>query len=143
MTTADQAIKPFDPKDYVEALRAKIRGALLEIVPDAQRDAMIKAEIETFFELRKKEIFSSYSSRYIMTSGFREACEDILRHEVQERCKAALASPEWAGYWDGQKRSVGPQLALLLQEHGDKILTKWMGDAMCAAVQAMQYAGPR
>ena len=136
---ASEAIRQFNPSDYVEMIRGKIRGVLLEVVPDEQWDEMIRKEIQTFFELRTEDRSYGYSVR---TSGFRMACEDILKREVQERVLAALKSPEWDGYWDGQRQTIGPKLAELLQQQAAGIFNAWLGSVLQGVLHGMQIVRP-
>lgn len=45
-----ESIAKFDPSSYVEATRARVKSALVELIPDEQWNAMLKQQIDAFLK---------------------------------------------------------------------------------------------
>ena len=129
------ANKEFKPTDYVEALRAKIRTALVEIIPDEQWDKLIRLEIAYFFN--EKEINPYYyHARPELTSGFKETVRSILAGLVKERVQDYLNSPEWSEQWKptlgggGNTMLMSEGVSSVLRKYGLEIMQEWLGQGM-------------
>jgi len=125
---SDQIAK-FDPSNYVEKLREKMKSAICDIIPDEQWDAMLKSEIDSFFKERTEKDRWGNNERTIQ-SAFRQAIEQVLTDECKTRIGAMLSLPEWAGYWDGQKTIAGAKIEEMVQRCGVDILNRWLSVAI-------------
>lgn len=125
---SDQIAK-FEPANYVEKLRDKMKSAICDIIPDEQWDAMLKAEIDGFFKERVQKDHWGNQDK-VIPSSFHQAIEQVLSDECKNRVSEMLKSPEWTGYWDGQKQIAGAKIEEMVREQGVEILNRWLGAAI-------------
>ena len=69
-------VTKFDPATYVDKVRDKIKQSLIDIIPDEQWNAMLKAEITMFFESRNER--QSYGPDRKVPSDFHRIATSII-----------------------------------------------------------------
>lgn len=126
----------FDPAAAVNAIRDKIRGAMLDIIPDEQWEALIKAEMHQF--MNDRSIGNGYNER-IEPAGFKKIVRELLEEDAKLRVKAFLASPEWRGQWLNNDESVSDAVKKYVMENAGEILNAWVGRAVQQVVSQMQH----
>ncbi len=132
-------IKKFDPKDYVQAIRERIRGAIVDVIPPAQWDEMVLAEMKNFME--DHQVRDGYNGVKIEPSGLKTAIRKMLEDDAKTRVKAMLQSPEWAGHWDSSGsggRMVSEKVEALIKDNASQILSAWIGQAIQNVVSLLQ-----
>ena len=131
-------VAKFDPATYVDKVRDKIKQSLIDIIPDEQWNAMLAAEISSFF---KEQVVPSNGYRDTTTkpSEFRRIVLAVLEEETKKRVRDMLASPEWSSYWDGNKQKAGEEIARIAQENGAAILAKWLEAAIGQVISGIRF----
>jgi hypothetical protein len=131
--------QPFDPAAAVNAIRDKIRGAMLDIIPDEQWNTLIKAEVEAFTKDHVER--RGYGGDVERPAGFKVIVRGLLEENAKARVTALLASPEWQQNWSTGE--AGEAIQKYVTEHAAEILNKWVSSAVQQVVSQLQYVGPR
>jgi hypothetical protein len=119
----------FNPSNYAEAIRQKIKIAMLEVIPEEQWRKMIEAEIRGYIEPRVGNRYNFDSHRGL--SEFEKDVRYACAQEIEARMKAYFATPEWASEWDSDngRLKVGQKVEEFLLKNSSQILTSWLGQA--------------
>jgi hypothetical protein len=138
---SEKEIAKFDPATYVDKVRDKIKQSLVDVIPDDQWNAMLRAEISSFFENR---IEPGDWNRAATTklSEFRRIVQTVLEEETKKRVREMLSGPDWASYWDGTKQKAGEEIARIARENGAAILAKWLEAAIGQVISSIQFQRP-
>ncbi len=131
-------VAKFDPATYVDKVRDKIKQSLVDVIPDEQWNAMLKAEISAFFENRKERTAYGNDVREY-PSEFRQIVKTVIEEETKNRVRAMLATPEWTSYWDGNKQQAGEEIARIARENGAAILAKWLEAAIGQVISSIRF----
>ena len=132
-------VAKFDPSTYVDKVRDKIKQSLIDVIPDEQWDAMLRAEIDGFF--KSKIISVGYSGeRREQPSEFNRIVMSVLEEEVKKRARAVLDGPDWQSYWDGTRQRVGEEIARIARENGHLILAKWLEAAIAQVIDHVRFS---
>jgi hypothetical protein len=134
-------VAKFDPATYVDKVRDKIKQSLVDVIPDEQWNAMLKAEISSFFESRKERSTYNHEVREY-PSEFRRIVNSVVEEETKRRIRDMLATPEWSSYWDGTKHKAGEEIARIAQESGQEILAKWLEAAIGQVISNIRFNNP-
>lgn len=137
MSTDIEKPQPYDPNAAVEAIRTKIRGAMLDVIPDEQWNAMIKAEMASFMSDRVERSQWGHETRY--EAGFKKIVRELLEQNASERVKALLETPEWRANWGSGDEETGDAIRKYITENAGKILERWVGSAVQQVVNQMAY----
>lgn len=139
MSTALEKPAPFDPAAAVNAIRDKIRGAMLDIIPTEQWDALIKAEMHSFMNDTVEK--RAYGESLTRPAGFKRIVHELLEEDAKVRVKALLSSPEWMEKWGTgpNDKEASEAVKAYVTENAGKILNAWVGSAIQQVVQQMQY----
>ena len=131
-------VAKFDPATYVDKVRDKIKQSLIDIIPDEQWNAMLAAEISSFF---KEQVVpgNGYRETAAKPSEFRRIVLMVLEEETKKRVRDMLASPEWSNYWDGNRQKAGEEIARIAQENGAAILAKWLEAAIGQVISGFRF----
>lgn len=129
-------VAKFDSAGYVDKVRDKIKQSLIDVIPDEQWNAMLKAEIEAFF--KSKPTPAHYGGGE-QPSEFRRIVMSVIEEETKKRVHDMLSSPEWTSYWDGNKQKAGEEIARLARENGAMILAKWLESAIAQVVDSIRF----
>lgn len=92
MTNAIEKPAPFDPSATINAIRDRIRGAMLDIIPDEQWDALIKAEMHAFMNDTVEK--RSYGESVTRPAGFKIIVREMLEEDAKKRLTAVLTLVE-------------------------------------------------
>jgi hypothetical protein len=133
---------PFKPSDYVEAIRGKIRSAMVDVIPDERWDEMVKAEVERFFDGKDVRV-DNWGNTVRTTTGFKELVQKLLAEEVSARMRAYFSSPEWTARWSGGHPVASEKVAEIVKEHAPEIIGRWLGAAVQSAITGMAGYQPR
>lgn len=129
-------VTKFDPATYVDKVRDRIKQSLVDVIPDEQWNAMLRAEIESFF---KTKTISNYGEQREQPSEFRRIVMGVIEEETKKRVQAALNGPEWTAYWDGTRLKAGDEIARIARESGAAILAKWLEAAIAQVVDGIRF----
>lgn len=131
-------IEKFDPAAAVNAIRDKIRGAMLEIIPNEQWNALIEAEMHAFMNDTTKR--DQWGHTQEQKAGYKAIVRALLEEEFKARVKAMLGSSEWSGQWNNHGRQeAGDIIKKYVQEHTGEILNAWIGQAIQSVVSSMSH----
>ena len=139
MSNSDVA--KFDPSTYVDKVRDKIKQSLIDVIPDEQWNAMLRAEIASFFE-NKTDHDRWRNETTTKPSEFRRIAAIVFAEETKRRIREMLSGPDWTSYWDGQKQVAGEEIARIARENGTAILAKWLEAAIGQIVSSIQFQRP-
>ena len=130
-------VTKFDPTTYVDKVRDRIKQSLIDVIPDAQWDALLRAEIDAFFV--KTKTASQYGEQREQPSEFHRIVTGVIAEETKKRVQAALNGPEWTAYWDGTKMKIGDEIGRIARENGAAILAKWLEAAFAQVVDGIRF----
>lgn len=120
----DQHIEKFDPATLMDGVRNRIKATFISLIPDDQWGAMVKKEVDAFFQ--QKDTWNNSSRSYV--SDFQTLVKQTLDAEAKRRVAEYFASPEFEVTWDTNGRPiVNEQIKKLLIENSGEILANMMG----------------
>ena len=137
---SDTLKKPqtFDPNAAVEAIRNKIRRAILDVIPQDQWDAMIRAEMHAF--MNDTTTRDQWGHTKHTEARIRVIARELLEADARKRVNALLSSPEWSAKWDTTgDTEASDAVKAYLEENAGKILNKWVGTAIQQVVNQIAY----
>lgn len=125
----------FDPAAAVNAIREKIRGQVLDVIPSEQWDALIRSEMKSFME-DQVENKGSYNEK-VIPAAFKIIVRSILSEEAEKIVKGVMNGNEWSSVYDSsnQRYKAGEAIRKLLIENGPAIMETYMKDQMAIAFQ--------
>jgi hypothetical protein len=130
-------VTKFDPATYVDKVRDKIKQSLIDVIPDEQWNAMLKAEISGFFEHRTNR--DQWGGTTTTMSEFHRIAKLVLEEETKKRLRDMLNGPDWTSYWDGNKQQAGEEIAKLARDNGAAILAKWLESAISQVISSIRF----
>lgn len=106
--------KALTPVDFAGLLRDKIKKEMIELIPQAQFDKLVQAEIEKF-----------------LNKGLPELIRDMLREDIKKRLSAYFISDGWEQEWNKGVSKWGPgeQVRKLVKENIPQIIEAVIGGA--------------
>lgn len=129
-------ITKFNPSDYVDAIKSKIKSAIVDAIPEAMWNDLIKAEIKKMFE--PTIVPGRYGERDTTgPSEFTRTVMDVFKDKLRAHVKDVLESPEWHAQWEGTKAQAGELLGKLLVENAGSIISGWLGSAFSHIISSM------
>lgn len=131
-------VAKFDPATYVDKVRDKVKQSLIDVIPDEQWNAMLKAEISSFFENKRERLSYSHEVRET-PSEFHKIVKAVVEEETKKRVRDMLSTPEWSSYWDGTKQQAGEEIARIARENGAAILAKWLEAAIGQVISGIRF----
>lgn len=137
MTIAIEKPALFDSSAAVNAIRDRIRGAMLDIIPDEQWDALIKAEMHAFMNDTVEQ--RAYGESATRLAGFKRIVRELLEEDAKKRLTALLTSSEWTGQWMGGDQQTSEAVKKYITANAGEILNAWVGVAVQRVIQQMQY----
>lgn len=79
--------------DLTDRLRDRIKNAIADLIPDAQWDAMLKKEVDAFFNVTHAGPIYATTAR---PSTFSTVLADVMEEEAKKRMRTYIeTSPEW------------------------------------------------
>lgn len=129
-------VAKFDPNAYVEAIRTRIKDALVGMIPDEQWDAMLRQQIDAF--MTSKSVSDYHGSRRV-PSELEKIVNDLMTEEVKAHVKRLLMSPEWQPVWTGVGHKVSEEVGKIAAEHGAGIINAWLAQAVQSFVNAIAH----
>ena len=127
----------FDPAAAVNAIRDKIRGQMLDVIPTEQWDNLIKAEMQAFMTDQPKKDYYGRTDG-VTPAGFKQIVRSILDDEAKKRVRELLGTPEWLGQWSNDgKTEAGRAVRDYVTEMGPEILRVCMNEIIAQSVQAV------
>lgn len=128
-------VKAYDPMTLMSAVRDRIKGEFIGLIPDDAWTSLIKAEAEKFFEKKQN---SGYSDRAPLPSDFQSIVWKELETATKAKMQEFLASEEWTGKWDGQRNAAGAAVRALVVEKSGEIMANVLGHAMQSTIEEMK-----
>lgn len=87
----NKEIIPFDPTQAMQSIKDKIKSAFVELIPDEQWHAMVKAEVDSFFNDTEEKSRSSYGGNSkIIPSVFKQVVREELKKMAREKLEEYL-----------------------------------------------------
>ncbi len=128
-------VAKFEPTNFVDKLRDKMKQSMIDLIPEEQWNAMLKAELDSFFSDKTDRNAYSYNT---VPSELKQVIRRILNEEIQKKVREMLHSPEWSAQWKNNEMIAGEKIAELLKEHGAQILNAWLAGAIQQVVTSMR-----
>ncbi|MFI5296498.1 MAG: hypothetical protein ACHREM_00250 [Polyangiales bacterium] len=129
----------FDPRKLAQQVQERVRGTIADLMPEDAWQAMIQREIKLWID-GAPATRSNFDSRQEVPPGVRAVVQDVLKTMMKEKVREALNSPEWAGFWDGNKQMIGPEVEKLVVTCAPEILRGILTDAVANVVRGIQYS---
>src|SRR4051812_12848305 len=101
------AIEKFDPSKLMDGVRDRIKATFVSLIPDAQWEQLVKAEIDRFFESNR-----DYSYRERATSDFQKVVMEVLSDITKEKVREALMDYQAYG-WENDHVKINDELKKL------------------------------
>lgn len=115
----------FDSLSTIEAIREKIRSAIFDTIPQANWDALIQQEIQSFMTTRV-EGRGTYNERTVQ-SKFSIIVNEEIEKALREALKTKLADPEFA---KNLLTDIPNTFATILAERGPELIKSWLMTAV-------------
>lgn len=124
-----ESIEKVTLENAADQLKAKIRMAFVELLPEEQWKAMVTAELKRFTE-DKPAMRDGYGNWQPGGSEFSKICRDVFTEHIKNEIRALVCSPEWHGSWgpDG-KQKISEAIKSWLTDNSQQLVQ--------ATVQAM------
>jgi len=117
---AEEPVK-YDPAKLMEMVRDRIRATYVSLIPDDQWTAMVKREVDLFFEEKNETTYGTTRS-----SRFKDVVFSELEKVAKEKVKEELAKLS-EGFWTGE---VSPQVQKLWVDNMGAIVANVFGRAI-------------
>lgn len=114
-------------ENAADQLKAKIRMAFVELLPEEQWKAMVMAELKRFTTDTTERDWNGNHKR--VPSAFESICREVLTEHTKNEIRALVCSPEWHGSW-------GPDGKQQISE----AIKSWLTDNSQQLVQATVHA---
>lgn len=133
-------IAAFNPNQFQDKVRDRIRAAFVELIPEDQWNALVQKEIDAFLTTREERVSGySYETRVVVRpSALRQAVWDVLAEEAKKRARVMLDSPEWQSMWNGEREVLGESLAKFVEEAAPVLLKSMFTNAVQTAVASLR-----
>lgn len=134
-------IATINTMDLAAKVQERVRGALVDLIPEDAWKAMIQREIKLWMEGEpaKNNNYDSYNNRSAIEPGIRRIVRAELESMFATNVKALLASEEWGGVWEGGKKTVGPEIAKLITENAAELLSGMLKASIASVIAQMQF----
>ncbi len=93
-----EALERVTLENAAEQLKAKIRTAFVELLPEEQWKEMVAAELKRFTTPTQEKSYGM-TNAIVTPSAFSKICNDVLAEYVKTEMVALLQGPEWRGQW--------------------------------------------
>lgn len=130
-----QEVTKFEPINFVEKLRDKMKQSMIDLIPEEQWNTMLKAELDSFFSDKTDRNAYSYNT---VPSELKQVIRKILNEEIQKKVRDMLHSPQWEAEWKNNEMVAGEKIMALMKEHGASILNAWLAGAIQQVVTNMR-----
>lgn len=121
----DEAVVKFDPRQFAEQLKDKIRLDIATFLPEEEWKKLIEAEVKGFLEETWVEKQCGYGKASV-PSGLRVAVWNVLSKETETYVRSALAGYLQIDYG----KHVSTKVDTLIAENLDGIVRGVMGPLM-------------
>lgn len=128
-------VKPFQPQDLMEGVKAKIRATFVDLIPDDAWDNMVKTEVDRYFKnhLTTGRQVPSYTP-------FSKFIQNQLEEFCKEKFKEYLNTDEFKSTWDSEGNlMMSKAVEETLVNNAGNILANILGGAMTSALQNSTY----
>lgn len=138
----EKPLATFDVEKINEAIRAKVRLAFLEAIPEDAWKAMIEKEIKVFIDPKERNY--SYNSDRYQPSDFSRVVNEELTKWLRERMLKYLDSDEWRGKWENDPltglghESMSKGVQKIVVEKAGEIVAGILGGAIQSAIIQMR-----
>lgn len=82
-------------KDLEDAVNARIRATIADILPEDEWRKLVAAEVDRFLKPQKQPDHWRTHTPAMLPSGLEQAVTKALNDRVAEATKALLSDPEW------------------------------------------------
>lgn len=125
--------------DLAAKVQERVRGALVDLIPEDAWKAMIQREITLWMNGQTGRGSHGYGGyEPTIEPGIRRIVRAELETMFKARVSELLASPEWAGTWEEGKKTVGSEIAKLITENAPEILSAMLKQSIAQVVSNMQ-----
>lgn len=138
-----ESIERVTLENAAEQLKAKIRTAFVELLPDEQWKEMVAAELKRFTGPTMTR--DNYSARSTETpSAFSKICSEVFSEHIKAEIKATLASADWQGKWGNNgKEQISEAIGVWLTANSKALIESTVqalaGSAAQQLVQGMRH----
>ncbi len=101
-----ESIEKVTLENAAEQLKAKIRMAFVELIPDEQWKEMVTSELKKFLQVQSIPPASSWGDTKFVPSEFTKICDQVFREYIRTEIQTMLGSPEWRETWTHNGRHM-------------------------------------
>lgn len=127
-------------ENAADQLKAKIRSAFVELLPEEQWKEMVAAELKRFAEPTTER---NYHGSTTNPSGLSKLCHEVFTEHIKAELKALLASPEWQTVWTNQGYSLPVAIKSWLTENSTRLIESTVqalaGQAAQRVLESMRH----
>ena len=126
-----------DAASLAEQLKDKIRLDLAELMPEEVWQKLVQEQIHSF--LTEEPPSNHWEERNKKNPPLlRKIVHDVLGQIAREKVKEMLATPEWEGFWDGERKMAGVHIETLIKENASEILFGLLQQSFQGVVSQMK-----
>jgi hypothetical protein len=132
----------FNADNLMQAIKDRIKGTLVGLIPEEHWDNLIDNEVQAFF---KPKVQNTYSNNRVEMSDF----QAIVNRELEALCRTKihefLTGPKFQSRWDpiSNENVLSEDLMNNIVARSPEIFARIMGNGVRDIVQNMSYSLPR
>ena len=131
----ENSIQKFDPTTAMVTIKEQIKNTFASLIPEEQWEAMVKKEIDSYFE-EKAEVYDTRGR----SSTFTKDVHTLLAEEVKSRTKVYLTGPDFQTTWVHNGISTcNIKVEEMITKNAGKILADMIGGTISMALNNAGY----
>lgn len=131
----ENSIQKFDPTSAMVTIKEQIKNTFANLIPEEQWEAMVKKEIDSYFEERA-EVYDTRGR----SSTFTKDVHSLLAEEVKSRTKVYLTGPDFQPTWISNGiPTCNIKVEEMITKNAGKILSDMIGGTISMALNSAGY----
>jgi len=126
----ETSVEKFDPASLMQGVRDRIKSTFVSLIPDAQWEEMVKAEIDKFLKSDRWEN---------PKSPFQKVVEEVIHEKLKEKVKLLIEEKYVSTMWENGQYKPTEAIEKAIVAATPQIL----GDIIARAVQSVVNNIPR
>lgn len=136
--TPSKEVVQFKPQDFQEQLKEKIRAEIGNLIPDEQWTALVKQELDAFFN-NKYEEGVGFQADTFRPAYLTKVCNEEIAKYCREKVQEVLRGEEWQKQWDGKGRAIASAaVSEILKQNANEIFASMFSGVAQNVVEYLQ-----